>query len=60
MNKSKSSKGETMIARKIMAGVVVGAAFAAVLGMIFAPAKGSVTRKRTAGVDPEYDEIEWL
>jgi len=49
-----------VIAGKIMAGVVVGAAFAAVLGMIFAPARGSVTRKRTAVVDAEYDEIEWL
>jgi gas vesicle protein len=45
---------------KILAGVVFGAAFAAVLGMIFAPAKESVTRKRIAGVDTEYDEMEWL
>lgn len=49
-----------MIIGKIVAGVVVGAAFAAVLGMMFAPARGSVTRKRIAGVDTDYDEIEWL
>jgi len=49
-----------MISGKLMAGVVFGAAFAAVLGMIFAPAKESATRKRIAGVDTEYDEIEWL
>jgi gas vesicle protein len=49
-----------MISGKVMAGVVVGAAFAAVLRMLFAPAKGSVTRKRIAGDAAEYDEIEWF
>jgi gas vesicle protein len=41
---------------KVFLGVVVGAVAGAVLGLLFAPAKGSVTRKSIARKGTEYAE----
>lgn len=40
----------------VLLGVAVGAAAGAILGMLFAPAKGSATRKRIARKGTEYAE----
>lgn len=39
---------------KVLLGVVAGAAAGAIVGMLFAPAKGSVTRTRIARKSTEY------
>lgn len=39
---------------KIFLGVLAGAAIGATLGILFAPEKGSVTRKRTTRKSEEY------
>ncbi len=41
---------------KVVLSAVVGVAAGAVLGMLFAPAKGSATRKRVAGKITDYAE----
>jgi gas vesicle protein len=41
-------KGERMSAGKLLLGVVIAGATGAILGVLFAPAKGSETRKRIA------------
>lgn len=41
---------------KMLLGVVAGAAAGAIVGMLFAPAKGSVTRRRMARRSTEYAE----
>lgn len=40
----------------VLLGVTVGAVAGAILGMLFAPAKGSATRKRIARKGTEYAE----
>jgi gas vesicle protein len=45
-----------MSSRKVLLGIVVGAVVGAVLGVLFAPAKGSVTRKRIARRGTDYAE----
>jgi gas vesicle protein len=45
-----------MSSGKVLLGIVVGAAVGAVLGVLFAPAKGSVTRKRIARRGTDYAE----
>ena len=45
-----------MSSGKVLLGVAVGAAVGAVLGVLFAPAKGSVTRKRIARRGTAYAE----
>jgi gas vesicle protein len=51
-----------MSSGKVLLGVLVGAAVGAVLGVLFAPAKGSVTRKKIArkGTDCAEDVKEKL
>ena len=41
---------------KVLLGVVAGAAAGAIVGMLFAPAKGTVTRRRIARRSAEYAE----
>jgi gas vesicle protein len=45
-----------MSSGKVLLGFVIGAAAGAVLGVLFAPAKGSVTRKRIARRGKDYAE----
>ena len=45
-----------MSAKRVLIGVVAGAAAGAVLGVLFAPAKGSATRKKIARRGAEYAE----
>jgi gas vesicle protein len=45
-----------MSAGKVLLGVVAGVAAGTVLGMLFAPGKGSSTRRKLAGTGSEYAE----
>jgi gas vesicle protein len=45
-----------MSARGILIGIIAGAAAGAVLGVLFAPAKGSATRRKIARRGAEYAE----
>ena len=45
-----------MISGKVITGIVVGAAVGAVIGVLYAPAKGSTTRKRIARRSTDYAE----
>ena len=45
-----------MSAGNVMLGIVIGAAVGATLGVLYAPAKGSVTQKRIARRGEEYGE----
>jgi len=45
-----------MSAKKMMIGVLVGTAFGAVLGILFAPDKGSTTRRRFSKKSYDYSE----
>ena len=55
-------RGDKMSSGKVMLGVVAGVAAGAVLGVLFAPAKGSTTRKSIArqGIDGAEDVQENL
>jgi hypothetical protein len=48
INNSYYRKDEIMISGKVIVSVVIGAAVGTVFGVLYAPAKGSVTRKRIA------------
>jgi gas vesicle protein len=44
---------------KIIAAVIVGAAFGAALGILFSPAKGTVTRRKLARKGQDFvDDVE--
>jgi gas vesicle protein len=45
-----------MSSGKVLLGIVVGAAVGAVFGMLYAPAKGSVTRRRIVRRGTDYVE----
>jgi gas vesicle protein len=45
-----------MISGKVIIGIVVGVAVGTVIGVLFAPAKGSATRKRIARRSTDYAE----
>jgi len=45
-----------MISGKVITGIVVGAAVGAVIGVLYAPVKGSTTRKRIARRSTDYAE----
>jgi len=45
-----------MISGKVTIGIVVGAVVGGILGVLFAPAKGSVTRKRIARRGGDFAE----
>jgi gas vesicle protein len=45
-----------MSAGKLLVGIVIGAAVGAAFGVLYAPAKGSATRKRIARRGTEYAE----
>lgn len=45
---TKIERSDTMSSKKVMIGAVVGVAAGAVLGLLFAPAKGSMMRQRMA------------
>jgi gas vesicle protein len=48
-----------MSIQKVLIGVLAGAAAGAALGILYAPAKGSITRKRFSRKSYEYtDELE--
>jgi gas vesicle protein len=51
-----TKESEAMSSGKILLGVVVAAAVGAVFGMLYAPAKGSATRKRIARKGTDYAE----
>jgi gas vesicle protein len=46
----------SMISKQVFFGVIAGAAAGAIVGMLFAPAKGSVTRRRIVRKGTEYAE----
>jgi gas vesicle protein len=56
MNNFEKWRNETMSTGRVLLGIIVGAAVGAVLGVLFAPAKGSVTRKRIARRGTDYAE----
>jgi gas vesicle protein len=45
-----------MNSKKIFFGVIIGAAVGAVLGVLYSPAKGSITRKKIARRGTDYAE----
>jgi gas vesicle protein len=47
---------KTMKSGNVLLGVILGASAGAIVGMLIAPAKGSVTRKRIARKGTEYAE----
>jgi hypothetical protein len=46
--KQKIERSDAMSSKKVMIGAVVGVAAGAVLGLLFAPSKGAMTRQRMA------------